>query len=158
MKFNDLTILLEQNEGSMFISRGGDRQKRYKQILQQEIQDYIKNGSKGDLFLNNTPIESLPDNLKKVHGSLYLNGSKITSLPAGLDVKGSLILANTPIKSLPKQLKVRGALLIGNTRISILPDDIRVESDIHISHTPLQKRYSRQEIKKMYPRIKGEVY
>ena len=51
---------------------------------------------KSDLNLYNTPITSLPDNLK-VGGDLYLRNTKITSLPDNLKVGGVLDLGNTPI-------------------------------------------------------------
>ena len=74
-----------------------DRPERYKRIIYKKIQDYIKNGSKGDLNLNDTPIDSLPSNLKTVDGSLYLSYTPISSLPPDLKVGGSLYLWNTPI-------------------------------------------------------------
>ena len=40
-----------------------ERQKNYFIALQKKIQQYIKDGGKGDLDLSNTPITSLPDNL-----------------------------------------------------------------------------------------------
>ena len=73
-----------------------EREKNYKISIQKKIQQYIKDGSKGDLDLTNTPITSLPDNLK-VGGDLYLSGTKITSLPDNLKVGGGLYLSNTPI-------------------------------------------------------------
>ena len=62
----------------------------------EKINQYIKNGSKGNLRLNFTPITSLPDNFK-VEGDLYLYGTKITSLPYNLQVGGDLDLRDTPI-------------------------------------------------------------
>ena len=67
----------------------------------QKIKEYIKNGSRGDLYLRNTQITSLPEGLK-VGGSLYLRNTPITSLPKGLTVGGDLDLYNTPITSLPE--------------------------------------------------------
>jgi hypothetical protein len=57
-----------------------ERNKRYSVILQKQIQDYINKGSIGDLNLNSTPITSLPDNLKKVSGSLDLRNTQISKL------------------------------------------------------------------------------
>ena len=51
---------------------------------------------RGSLYLNDTPITSLPDNLK-VRYILDLTDSKITSLPDDLTVGGALYLKNTPI-------------------------------------------------------------
>ena len=73
-----------------------ERQKNYAISIQKNIQQYIKDGGEGNLNLNNTPITSLPDNLK-VGGGLYLSNTPITSLPDNLQVGGGLYLSNTPI-------------------------------------------------------------
>ena len=90
----------------------------------------------GYLFLDNTPLSSLPDNFQ-VGGYLYLRDTKISSLPDNLTVGESLVLRNTPISSLPDNLKVGGFLdLIG---------------------TPLADKYSEEQIKQMIKEKGGEV-
>ena len=69
-----------------------ERQKNYLIATQKKIQQYIKDGSKGDLNLSNTPIQSLPDGLT-VGGDLYLTQTPIQSLPNGLTVRGFLDLS-----------------------------------------------------------------
>lgn len=95
-----------------------DKDKQQIRIAYQEIKEYIKNGSKGDLSLTNTPITQLPAGLK-VRFSLYLNNTRITQLPADLKVGGDLYLSGTPMaeKYTEEQLKqmlpgVRGAIYI----------------------------------------------
>ena len=105
--------------------------------IEKLIQDYIKNGCKGDLDLRDASITELPPNLKKVGGSLWLNRSKITKLPDDLQVDGGLYLDNTAITELPKGLKVGGF--------------------IDISDTPLSKKYSEDQIKKMIQDLGGSV-
>ena len=83
-----------------------EREKNYKISIQKKIQQYIKDGSKGDLDLSDTPITSLPDNLK-VGGYLDLSGTPITSLPDNLKVGGNLDLSGTKITSLPDNLGFR---------------------------------------------------
>ena len=73
-----------------------ERQKNYLIATQKKIQQYIKDGSKRNLDLGGTPINSLPDNLK-VGRNLYLNNTPITSLPDNLEVGGYLYLSDTPI-------------------------------------------------------------
>ena len=114
-----------------------ERGKNYEIATQKKIQQYIKDGSKGDLYLNGTPTTSLPDNLT-VEGDLYLSGTPITSLPDNLTVRGGLYLSNTPITSLPDNLTVRGG--------------------IDLSNTPISKKYSKEQIRKMVPGVKGEIY
>ena len=114
-----------------------ERAKNYKITTQKKIQQYIKDGSKGDLNLNNSPIDSLPSNLTGVGGYLNLENSQITSLPDNLKVGGYLDLDKTKITSLPDNLKVRG--------------------DLYLNNTPLSKKYSEEEIKKMIEDKGGEV-
>ena len=73
-----------------------------------------KNG--GSLYLNNTQITSLPDNLT-VGCYLDLRDTQITSLPDNLTVGGWLYLGNTPITSLPDNLTVGCSLDIRGTQI-----------------------------------------
>ena len=94
-----------------------ERKKNHAISIYKSIQEYMKNGSKGDLDLYGTPITSLPEGLT-VGGNLDLYGTPITSLPEGLEVGGSLNLRNTPITSLPEGLKVGGALDLHGTPIS----------------------------------------
>jgi len=83
-----------------------ERQKNYQIATQKKIQQYIKNGSQGNLDLDNTPIQSLPNNLK-VGGYLDLTNTPIQSLPNNLKVEGYLILTNTPLskKYTEKEIK-----------------------------------------------------
>jgi hypothetical protein len=50
----------------------------------------------GDLILNVTPIEKLPNNLK-VFGDLWLQSTNIKTLPDDLKVKFSIFLFDTPL-------------------------------------------------------------
>jgi len=130
-------------EDSPFISRGGkERIEAYslkrKADAEDKIQQYIKNGMKGNLFLSPSPITSLPDNLTKVGGNLDLSFTQTTSLPSNLTVGGYLNLYYTPITSLPSDLTVMGSL--------------------NLRKTPLSKKYSEDEIRAMVPNIEGEIY
>ena len=132
-----LDLLKEDNP---FVPKGSrqEREQDYNRILQNKIQEYIKNGSKGNLYLDNTSIDSLPYNLK-VGGNLILNNcKKITKLPPDLTVRGNLDLERTKITSLPPNLTV--------------------ENDLYVYGTPLSKKYSEDEIRAMAPNVKGEIY
>jgi ribosomal protein S20 len=115
-----------------------ERRKNFIKATQQKIQQYIKNGSKGDLDLRNTPITSLPDNLKQVGGYLDLSNTPITSLPDNLKhVGGYLDLYNTPITKLPDNLTVGGWLDLNNTPITSLPDNLTVGGDLNLNYTSI---------------------
>jgi len=134
-----------------------ERSKNYIIATQKKIQQYIKDGSKGDLDLGYTPITSLPDNLT-VRGGLYLNNTKITSLPDNLTVEGYLNLSNTPITSLPDNLKVGRSLNLINTPITSLPDNLKVGRSLYLVNTPLSKKYTKDQIRKMVPGVKKNIY
>ena len=111
---------------------------------------------KGDLYLRDSKITSLPQGLK-VKGYLSLYRSKITSLPKNLETEG-LRLTGTPIASLPSGLKINGSLNISFTKISTLPPDLKVEETVWINGTPLSKK-SDEEIRAMLTTgyIKGMI-
>lgn len=126
MEFNQLIKLLEQDESIFKPRKTEDRRERFNQIIQRQIQDYIKNGSDGDLYFPHSPITSLSDNLKYIGGSLDLTDTLIKSLPAGLKVGGCLDLSHTPITTLPDNLTVGGNLYVDHTQITSLPGNLEV--------------------------------
>ena len=166
-------------EDSPFVPRGSkeEREQDYNRVLQNKIQEYIKNGSKGDLYLSNTSITSLPSNLTRVEGDLDLSFTKITSLPNNLTVEGDLDLSftniislpsnltvgdflnlnPTPITSLPDNLSV-GALNISNSNITSLPSNLNVKDYIDIYNTPISKKYSEEEIRAMVKDLEGKNF
>jgi hypothetical protein len=137
--------------------RVGERAKNYQIATQKKIQQYMKDGGKGDLNLYGTPITSLPSDLS-VGGNLNLSGVPITSLPSGLNVGGNLILYRTPITSLPSGLSIGGDLSSSNTKITSLPPDLKVGGDLRLYDTPLSKLHTEEQIKQMAPNIKGYVF
>ena len=82
------------------------------------------------LYLRNSKLTSLPDNLKS-QGDLDLQNTNITSLPDNLKVGGYLNLNYTKITSLPDNLEVEGFLDIENTKITSLPDNLKVGKYIY---------------------------
>ena len=111
IKLIDLLKEVEDASLNKILITRRSREERAKNWLvetNKKIQQYIKDGSEGDLDLRNTPITTLPSNLLKVGGSLYLYNTQITSLPVDLKVGRSLNLSYTPITSLPADLKVEG--------------------------------------------------
>ena len=115
-----------------------ERQKKYLTATQKKIQQYIKDGSQGDLDLNNTPIQSLPD---------------------GLTVDGYLNLSNTPIQSLPNGLTVKGSLYLSRCKnLKSLPNDLKVGSFLYLYNTPLSEKFTEEEIKAMVPGVKRNIY
>jgi len=108
------------------------REERWKQITYQKIQNYIKNGSKGNLNLRKTPITKLPDNLIKVEGFLDMRNSKIKNLNNLKYVGGFLGLDYTSIESLPDNLMVEGNLLLIGSKIKHIPFGLYVKGGVMI--------------------------
>jgi len=165
--YNNDKILLEQAYHTIYEDNNPfkpaseddikDRKQQQLRLANQKVQEYIKNGSVGDLDLSFTPIQSLPPSLE-VGGNLYLVGSSIQSLPTGLKVDGSLDLTNTPIQSLPPDLKVDGYLNLYNTQIQSLPPDLEVDGNAYLGDTPIAKKHTIEDIQKMCPGVKGSIY
>lgn len=106
-----------------------EKQKNRDIALKEKIQNYIKNGSEGDLWLQNTKITSLP-NCLKVGGSLDLYNTPIDSLPESLEVEKNLYLNSTNIAFLPNCLKVGGDLNLRNTPIHSLQEGFKSKREV----------------------------
>jgi hypothetical protein len=150
--------LLDLLENKILVPRRSpeERQKNLLIIAQKQIQQHIKDGSKGDLDLGNTPIKSLPQELK-VGGDLNLYKTPIESLPQGLVVGGNLYLDLSQVQSLPLGLKVGGDLYL-SPHIQSLPPDLKVGGDLYLSFTPMSNKYTEEEIRQMSPGISGRIY
>jgi hypothetical protein len=96
----------------------------------------------GDLYLINSIITKLPNDLY-VTGNCYLENSyQLKVLPIKLHVGGSLDLANCVyITELPDNLYVGNNLSLHRTKISNFPNNLYVETDIYLYDTPLAKKY-----------------
>jgi hypothetical protein len=122
-----------------------DKLKRTKIDPEQTNEEILKNkgvkGNKytGDLDLENTDIDELPDNFE-VKGALYLNGLSLNKLPDNLSVLKSVDLENVKdLKQLPKNMTVGYNLYLGNTQITELPDDLEVGNKIFLGGTKITK-------------------
>ena len=89
---------------------------------------------KSGLYLDNTNITSLPDNLT-VEGTLDLSNTNIATLPDNLTVGGTLDLSNTNITSLPDNLTVGGYLDLSDSNITSLPDNLTVGGGLDLRNT-----------------------
>ena len=152
-----LNLLKEENKILVPRRSAEERQKNYIIATQKKIQQYIKDGSKGNLDLSETPITQLPNDLK-VGGNLNLYRTPITQLPDNLTVGGDLYLSGTSITQLPNDLKVGGYLDLYGIPITQLPNDLKVGGNLNLKNTPLSKKYTKEQIKQMVPGVKGNIY
>ena len=109
------------------------------------------------LSLSNTKITSLPNDLKVDDCLILLYGTPIKSLPQNLTVGMINLNGNRSLKSLPKGLTV-GSLNLSSTSIASLPKDIKVKDYLDIWDTPLNDKYTEEEIRKMAPGVTGDIF
>lgn len=111
IKLIDILNEIESNK-ILVPRRPKERYEKLAISTQDKIQQYIKDGSKGNLNIAGAPITSLPNNLLKVGGNFNLSGTLVTSLPDNLSVEGNLELPNNSLLSyIPNNLKVEGNIL-----------------------------------------------
>ena len=157
IKFLDI---LKESDDNIFIPRGSKEEKDKVLIRRtnDKIQEYIKNGSEGDLDLWRSPIQFLPRNLTKVGGKLNLMRSQIEKLPDNLTVNGTLDLDSCEnLKSLPNGLKVKYNLDLRYTNITSLPSDLEVGGILILYRTPITYIYTYKQIREMIPSVKGVI-
>jgi hypothetical protein len=115
---------------------------------------------KGDLYLFDSKIASLPEGLK-VGGYLNLGFCpNLTSLPKGLEVGEKLNLMYSKIESLPEGLKVGGYLNLSDCKkLTSLPKDLKVWGFLNITDSALTK-YTDDELRDMVKPgfIKGKIH
>ena len=112
--------------------------------------DGIQYKHKGDLNLKNSNITKLPNDLY-VDGRLNLRYcDQLTKLPDKLYVGGWLdIRGCNQLTELPNNLYVGGNLWLYVSKIQEIPDNLYVGGYLHISETPLSKKYSHEEIREI---------
>ena len=158
IKFLDI---LKESDDNIFIPRGSKEEKDKVLIrrINDKIQEYIRNGSEGDLDLRRSPIQFLPRNLTKVGGYLWLDFCEnLQSLPDNLRVNGSLDLNGCKnIQSLPNGLKVKGGLDLQFTNITFLPSDLEVGGILILYRTPITYIYTYKQIIEMVPGVEGRI-
>ena len=158
IKFLDI---LKESDDNIFIPRGSKEEKDKVLIrrINDKIQEYIRNGSEGNLVLMSSPIKVLPRNLTKVGGKLNLFYSQIEKLPDNLIVNGRLDLEFCKnIESLPNGLKVKGTLDLRDTNITSLPSDLEVGGILILYRTPITYIYTYKQIREMVPSVKGVIW
>jgi hypothetical protein len=97
-------------------------------------------------------------NLTSVRGSLFLTKSNIKSLGNLTSVGGYLGLYGTNIKSLGNLTSVGGKLdLVHCFYLTSLGNLTSVGGDLYLRNTPISRKYSENEIRKMVD-VKGEIY
>jgi hypothetical protein len=171
---------LETNEDKQIPSKWFDLMKKLKLIEELENHpDGTQYRYEGHLFLPNSKITKLPNDLYVV-GSLNLfNCKQLTKLPDKLYVGNYLDITQTNITELPNDLHVEGYIdlisckrlkelpsnlyvgkslkLWGCEQLTKLPDKLYVGGYLYIENTPLAKKYTNEEIREMITSKGGTI-
>ena len=112
----------------------------------------------GDLFLSDSNIKKLPNDLY-VDGRLSLaNCGQFKKLPDNLYVGRSLNLYDCEqLAKLPDNLYVGRNLNISYTNITELPNKLYVGGDLYINNTPLERKYTNEEIREIVTSTGGQI-
>ena len=169
----------DKNQEEIEKRREEERRKREPKYI---IEQYIENGSVGDLeingkFHNAVNLFTLPDNLT-VNGNLTLIGCRnLIELPKNLTVEGSFFLQEGRIKYLPDDIKIRdsfvcyecpleyipdnfsieGTLELVYTRVNEIPYNLKIGKDFNIDFAPLMEKYRGSEIEKIVKDRGGQI-
>jgi hypothetical protein len=174
------SLLIKEESQRILIPRNLEkREEGLKRIHWRKVLRYIKDGCQGDLllqgtqleflpesltnvgrdlYLSNSKIKKLPDKLEKIGGSLYLNYTPIEYLPENLIIEENLNLVHSKIKELPNNLKIWQSLSLDYTLIEYLPENLSIGMDLYVHNTPLSQKYTKDEIRKMVKHIGGFIY
>ena len=103
----------------------------------------------GDLDLQlTTSVKSL-GNLVSVDGDLVLDGSEIESLGNLTHVGGTFTMINTPIKTLGNLTSVGRSLFMNGSEIESFGNLTSVGSNMFMRQTPIDEKYSEEQIRQM---------
>ena len=109
----------------------------------------------GNLSLYSTIVKTL-GNLESVGGYLNLYSTPIKSLGDLKSVGEWLVLSYTPIKTLDNLERVGSDLIAVHSDIESFGNLKSVGGSLDLNFTPLSKRYSKSQIKKMID-VKGDI-
>lgn len=144
--------------------------------IEDKIQQYIKNGSKGNLDLSETQVRSF-DSLKRVGGTLDLMLSKrIKSLEniefigddlegdySGLQTLGNLkyvggytSISHTSIESLGNLEYIGKGLYSVSSKLQSFGNLKKVEGNIVVFGSPIAKKFKEEEIRQQID-VSGEI-
>ena len=133
----------------------------------------------GKLNLDYTEIKSLPKNLTvqmleakyselttlpgdlQVTRYIDLTDSEIKSLPENFSTNAFMGLNGTSIKSLPNNLTVNNDVSLNGSLINSIPKNLQISGYLDLRNTPISKKYTKDEIRKLIEKnggsVKGEI-
>ena len=96
------------------------------------VQGLNENTDIGGSIILNVLCDIADFPIHKVNGDLHLNYSKVERLPDGLSVKGNLNLSHCLyLTKLPANLQVGGTLYLSNSNVTEVPEDAKIGKTVY---------------------------
>lgn len=113
LECNSFYIIYYKVMNNILVPRNlSERQVNRSRIEKQKLREYIKNGSRGNLELNNWDDTKLPDDLCLVNGHFYISSTKLNDLNNLTIVTGNLYLRGcSALEYIPNDLIVGGNIV-----------------------------------------------
>jgi hypothetical protein len=111
-------------------------------------------------FKMDNEIPLTKEDLNVLGDFIIYDNPDLESLPEGLNVSRDINLGFcTSLISLPKGLSVGRDLDLEHCEsLTSLPKGLKVLGSINLKNTPIAEKYTEDEIREMYPGIKGKIY
>jgi len=105
-------------------------------------------------FFNCILEGGLPNNLT-VRRRLTLINTNINKIPMNLTVRGEFMAIDTNITSIPECAVFKGSVYLDGTKLTSLPRNLKISTGkfLAIRQTPLEEKYTLEEILEMIPLI-----
>lgn len=125
-----------------------------------KIKTLPKNLSVQMLEARYSKLTTLPEDIQVIRYLDFTNGA-ISSLPENFSTNCFLTLNNTNIKSLPNNLTVNNNVSLNGSLINSIPKKLQISGYLDLRNTPISKKYTKDEIRKLIEKnggsVKGEI-
>jgi hypothetical protein len=125
-----------------------------------EIKSLPNNLTVRSLEAQNSNITTIPADIQIIK-YLDLSDSEINSLPENFSTNCFVNLQDTSIKSLPNNLTVNNDVTLNGSLINSIPKKLQISGYLDLRNTPISKKYTKDEIRKLIEKnggsVKGEI-
>lgn len=125
-----------------------------------EIKSLPKNLTVQMLDAKYSELTTLPEDIQVIRYLDFTNGA-ISSLPENFSTSAFIRLAGTSIKSLPNNLTVNNDVSLNGSLINSIPKKLQITGYLDLRNTPISKKYTKDEIRKLIEKnggsVKGEI-
>jgi len=112
-----------------------------------------------NLDIEGVPVKKLPNNLK-IEGAIVMHRAKIKTLPDDIEVGLGVYASYSELEYLPNNLHTEDVICNGS-KLQDIPYNFKLDGTFNVSNTPLSKKYTEEEIRKLIEDrggyVKGEI-